>query len=131
MARVNAGKIELTSGTRGTGSSVAISPGASNDIAAGLKLPGAGTASSPGADVTLAGGSEAPIDDSNRYTSFIGSRSGRKGIYALEDVDLFNILCLPSISDPGVLSDSVNYCIDRRAFLTSSGCNSECPCANP
>ena len=117
VARVNAGKIELISGTRGTGSSVAISPGASNDIAAGLKLTGAGTASAPGADVTLAGGSEAPIDDSNRYTSFIGSRSGRRGIYALEDVDLFNILCLPGISDPGVLSDSVNYCIDRRAFL--------------
>src|SRR4051794_1991404 len=116
VARVNAGKIELLSGSRGAGSSVAVLTGTANDIAAGLKMT-AGTTAAPGLDISLAGGAESPIDNSNRYTSFIGSRSGRTGIYALEEIDLFNILCLPGITDPGVLSDTVGYCVERRAFL--------------
>ena len=43
--------------------------------------------------------------------------SDRKGIYALEGVDLFNLLCLPGITDPGVLADADAYCHERRAFF--------------
>jgi phage tail sheath protein FI len=57
------------------------------------------------------------VDASNRYATFIGSRADRKGIYALESVDLFNLICLPGVSDPGILSDTVSYCNERRAFL--------------
>ncbi|HYC62435.1 MAG TPA: phage tail sheath C-terminal domain-containing protein [Thermoanaerobaculia bacterium] len=116
VARVDGTKMVLVSGSRGGGSSVTVLPGLANDIAAGLKLT-AGTTSTPGVDISLENGTESPIDDANRYSSFIGSRADRKGIYALEDVDLFNIMCLPGITDRGVLSDTVNYCVERRAFM--------------
>jgi phage tail sheath protein FI len=38
-------------------------------------------------------------------------------LYALEEVDLFNILCLPGITDTGVLMDAAAYCEERRAFF--------------
>ncbi len=51
------------------------------------------------------------------YASFIGNRALRQGLYALEDVDLFNLLCLPAVTHRGVLADAVAYCEERRAFL--------------
>jgi phage tail sheath protein FI len=50
----------------------------------------------------------------------------KSGMYALEDVDLFNILCIPAASeldltDPApmsaVISEAEAYCEERRAFL--------------
>lgn len=67
--------------------------------------------------------------------ALIGSRVNNPptGIYALEKVDLFNILCVPDVTraDPGnptiaaldsgkrgaVLDAAMKYCKDRRAFL--------------
>jgi Bacteriophage tail sheath protein len=55
-----------------------------------------------------------------------GSRPAKSGIYALEDVDLFNLLCLPRAAelyevDPmqmsAVLAAAESYCAERRAFL--------------
>jgi Bacteriophage tail sheath protein len=46
-----------------------------------------------------------------------GSRALKTGIYALEDVDLFNILCLPDVSDVGLLSEAIVYAGERRAFV--------------
>jgi phage tail sheath protein FI len=54
--------------------------------------------------------------------------SSKKGIYALDDADLFNILCIPPFSkdDAGedidvsaadIYQDAVKYCEDRRAIL--------------
>jgi len=47
--------------------------------------------------------------------------AGKKGIKALEDVDLFNILCLPpdmAGDIPGNVWDQAGaYCVDRRAML--------------
>jgi phage tail sheath protein FI len=48
--------------------------------------------------------------------SIKGSRAQKKGLYALEDVDLFNILCLPDVSDVGVLAEAIAYAAERRAF---------------
>lgn len=48
---------------------------------------------------------------------FIGARSAKTGIYALEDVDLFNILCLPEVTDPAAMSAATVYAEERRAFL--------------
>ena len=48
---------------------------------------------------------------------FTGYHVLRKGIFALEGVDLFNLLCLPGIEDPGILMESDAYCKSRRAFL--------------
>jgi phage tail sheath protein FI len=49
-----------------------------------------------------------------------GSRAGRtlhQGIYALEEVELFNTLCLPGTAEGGVLSTAEAYCRDRGAVL--------------
>jgi phage tail sheath protein FI len=56
-----------------------------------------------------------------------GNRNNRTGMYALEDVDIFNILCVPSapaLDAPGqitnyaqVMNEAVTYCEERRAFL--------------
>ncbi len=45
-----------------------------------------------------------------------GSRDAKTGIYALEDVDLFNILCLPGVTENAVLGEAIAYAEERRAF---------------
>lgn len=50
-------------------------------------------------------------------TELRGSRANKTGLYALEDVDIFNILCIPNVSDPVVLSEAIAYCKEQRAFL--------------
>jgi phage tail sheath protein FI len=68
-----------------------------------------------------------------KAADLIGNPSAFTGIYALEKVDLFNILCLPDVtraapgnpakSDLGasdqnaILSAAITYCDQRRAFL--------------
>ncbi|OQX18474.1 MAG: hypothetical protein BWK76_07405 [Desulfobulbaceae bacterium A2] len=46
-----------------------------------------------------------------------GSRTDKTGLYALEDTDLFNILVLPNVADVALLTDALDYCEERRAFL--------------
>jgi len=46
-----------------------------------------------------------------------GSRAAKTGLYALERVDLFNILCLPDQSDVALLSEAIAYAAERRAFV--------------
>jgi phage tail sheath protein FI len=52
-----------------------------------------------------------------------GDRNRKTGLAALEDVDLFNILCIPHAADlpdtemTAVVSDALDYCEDRRAFM--------------
>lgn len=55
-------------------------------------------------------------------TNITGSESAKTGIYALEDADLFNLLCIPPLgrdSDVGssTLSAALAYCKKRRAML--------------
>jgi phage tail sheath protein FI len=106
----------LSSGTRGVGSSVVVNAASSNSIANELHLL-TGTAISLPNNVFLQGGSETAITSANQYNAYIGDRSSRKGIYALEAVDLFNILCLTGVSDAGILMDADSYCQERRAFM--------------
>lgn len=53
----------------------------------------------------------------------IGVRANKTGMFALEDVDIFNILCIPraaDLTDPepfNVYSAAEAYCLERRAFL--------------
>ena len=52
-----------------------------------------------------------------------GDPNLKTGLYALEDVDLFNILCIPRAADldatklSAVYSTALDYCKKRRAFL--------------
>ncbi|MDR3692597.1 MAG: phage tail sheath subtilisin-like domain-containing protein [Fimbriimonas sp.] len=54
--------------------------------------------------------------------AFIESRTDKKGIYALERIDLFNLLCLPPLTfdvdiDGSIIDDAISYCTERRAFM--------------
>lgn len=108
-------KLQLISGKGGDGSSVIIDA-ANNDIASALHFT-TGATRVDGQNIYLQNGTESPYTDADAYNLFIASRSQRKGIYALEPVDLFNLLCLPGETDPGILIDAAAYCEERRAFL--------------
>lgn len=55
----------------------------------------------------------------------IGNRGDKSGMYALLDVDLFNLLCMPAIarltsgdsSIEGAYGEAEGFCSERRAFL--------------
>ncbi len=53
----------------------------------------------------------------------LGVRTSKTGLFALEDVDIFNILCIPRAADLpapepfNVYSAAEVYCLERRAFL--------------
>jgi len=123
-------RIVMTANAAGENSYVRVYPGTQNDLSSRLKLGAlnGGDEVEGAADIRpvespvspedfLTGGSETPVTSLNAYATYIGSRADREGIYALESVDLFNIICLPGVSDPGILSDTVSYCVERRAFL--------------
>jgi uncharacterized protein len=115
-ADTQANKLILSSGTRGEGSSVEVSAANTESIASELHLL-SGTTVSPGKNAMLAGGAEQPFSDSEAYGLVFGDRSTRKGIYALDAVDIFNLLCLPGMTDTGLLMDAAAYCEGKRAFL--------------
>jgi phage tail sheath protein FI len=55
--------------------------------------------------------------------ALVGNQLAKTGLYALEDVSLFNILCLPRAADLGatdmraVYAEAETFCQSRRAFL--------------
>lgn len=116
-ATATATTLVLASGSRGAGSAIAVSAAPANDLAAGLHLLAGAVLSTPPTDAFLGGGTETPYGPADVYPAFIGSRANREGLYALEDADLFNILVMPGITDPGVLADAASYCEERRAFF--------------
>lgn len=111
-------KLVFKSGTRGKDSSVVVNPVEGNPDAGNLHLLADATLTSA-SNLVLQNGDESPfkIEDSEAYNLFIADRSKRNGIYALEEVGIFNILCLPGVTDPGILQDAASYCQERRAFL--------------
>ena len=112
-------RLVLATGSRGAGASIALTEASGGTMAANLSLLAGigGAVSTLPINTMLQNGSEQPVTTANAYTSFIGSRANREGIFALEGVDIFNILCLPGIYDPGILADSEAYCRERRAFM--------------
>jgi uncharacterized protein len=58
-------------------------------------------------------------------TVYSASRSDKKGLYALENADLFNLMCIPPFSRSGEIVDvpastwnnAAKYCEERRAML--------------
>jgi phage tail sheath protein FI len=80
-----------------------------------IPMPGASTA-------TFSNGKDGPaISD----TEIQGSPAGKTGLYALEDADLFNLLCIPPLLVSGAVSDlakgtrdaASQYCAKRRAVF--------------
>jgi phage tail sheath protein FI len=113
---VSGNQLVLASGTRGDGSAVAVLPAVANSIANEFHLL-AGSAAAAGANVYLINGAESGFTESEAYPLMIGSQVKREGIFALEAVQNFNLLCLPGISDAGILADAASYCAQRRAFM--------------
>ena len=72
----------------------------------------------------LPNGASQPGDDGQvpDATALIGNQLNKTGLYALENADIFNILCIPSTmnlgdSDANQVSSKANeYCESRRAF---------------
>jgi phage tail sheath protein FI len=100
------------------------------DTAAGttvteLGLTGAGSFSNVGAyalgSPIVDGAQGASVSGTNGTppgaNEFRGSPGAKTGIYALEDVDLFNILCLPDVESVDVLGEALAYAVRRRAFM--------------
>jgi phage tail sheath protein FI len=114
-------RLVLASGTAGVtagvGSSVMVSPAESLDVAAALNLVGADVDTFRPLNFMLQNGNEEPFTDEEAFGFYIGSQLEREGIFALDGVDLFNLMCLPGVSDPGILADAMAYCEQRRAFL--------------
>jgi len=108
-------QLVLTSGTSDASSSVAITEAASNPIAKELHLLDG--KSQGGVSPMLLHGNADPFSDDEAFSVFFGDQLKREGIYALDEIDLFNLLCLPGITDPGILSEAISYCRERRAFL--------------
>jgi uncharacterized protein len=56
-------------------------------------------------------------------TEIQGNLLKKEGIYALEDADIFNLLCIPFVSSLkensalAIISDAVDYCAKKRAFM--------------
>jgi hypothetical protein len=55
-------------------------------------------------------------------TDYTGSRALKTGIYALEDADIFNLLCIPPFAPQtdttsSVWTEAASYCEERRAML--------------
>ncbi len=62
------------------------------------------------------GGAPLTVDD------YIGHETGKRGLYALEKTDLFNLLCIPPDTPdgnvpPSVIKCAADYCCRRRAML--------------
>ena len=106
----------LTSGTRGAGSSVSVLAAAADTIASTLGLI-VGTTAAGGATKTLSGGSAQDVSPTTVYASYVPSGAARQGLSALEEVQSFNLLVLPGITDTATLSDAAAYCEARSAFL--------------
>lgn len=85
-----------------------------------LELTGANALTNDGL-YRLAGGLDGtlPVTDA----ALVGSAATKSGLYALEDVDLFNILCIPRAADladsamRAVYSEAIGYAERRRAFM--------------
>jgi uncharacterized protein len=70
----------------------------------------------------LSGGTDGEAVSATHITSGEGLRANRQGLYALQRVDLFNLLVIPPLSastdvDPEIWSHALEFCVERRAML--------------
>lgn len=80
------------------------------------------------------GADSQPLDQA----AYEGSQNDKTGLYALEKVDLFNLLCIPpdtrdGDTQPAVYQTALEYCVKRRAMLivdSPSAWNSAAVAAN-
>lgn len=82
-----------------------------------------GTPTTPPADTAAAGFTTAGVDgtplnpNEAAFESKLDPVAKDGGLYLLDQVDLFNILCVPGETTATVVASLQKYCHDRRAFL--------------
>jgi hypothetical protein len=121
-------KLVLTSGVIGNGSSVQVHEAAvsANGIAKSLHLLEGATAKA-GGNPKLGSdedkqGKEETFDLNDDGLDVIFPSDPQKvdegqGMFALDKVDLFNLLCLPGVRNAAVIAKAIAYCVQRRAFM--------------
>lgn len=84
-----------------------------------IPVPPAPNAGEIPASAKLTGGSEGKVLNPNdsSFEAALQPSSGSGGVYLLDRIDLFNLLCVPGESNASVLSGLEKFCRDRRAFL--------------
>jgi hypothetical protein len=94
---------------------------AADTTAADLMLTAGAGATANAQMYVLTGGTDG---DALSDAALRGSRAAKTGLYALDDADLFNILCIPAAAEitdavamHNVYAESLAYCEERRAFL--------------
>ena len=96
---------------------IALAFGAANARNVARYAPGAGLAAL-GQGATAAGNNGTPPSSIDLVPT---SAAAKKGIYALDDVDLFNLLVMPDATQgagmQGALAAAIAYCERRRAFM--------------
>lgn len=122
--------LTLASGTYGRNSSVVIRAVPNDNLASDLNLlvgQTSGAQTTAAQLHTLKGAQGGAFVATEEYDLFIADRSKREGIYALEAVNLFNLLCLPGITDVSILSEAAAYCQERGAFLIADAPHNTTP----
>ncbi len=116
-------QLVLSSGSYGSTSSVTVRAVAGDKLADLLKLSGGTSTSAVGLPLTSNSTETVPppgipgTPSPGEFDMFIGSRQNFEGIYALDKVDLVNLICLPGVVDPSILSFVDAYCKERRSFM--------------
>ena len=124
VVRLERNRYRVTLGRTGAGfepdATITFQNGATAD-ALGLSANGGGVVNDQ--QLAMAGGADGGLPDA---AALRGVRASRTGMYALEDADLFNILCIPRAAaitaNNGadmrqVYLEATAYCEERRAFL--------------
>ncbi|MGN2250113.1 phage tail sheath family protein [Frateuria sp. GZRe14] len=67
----------------------------------------------------LGGGGDGAVLEPNKapFETALLPVSGTGGLYNLDRIDLFNLLCVPGQTNPGTIASLQKFCRDRRAFL--------------
>ncbi|MBN2385418.1 MAG: phage tail sheath subtilisin-like domain-containing protein [Anaerolineales bacterium] len=127
--RVAGNRLQVVAGTEKTDATITFTNGGGN-LATKAGLTGAGVENnvqrySPGVGIDREDQLDASAGNNGtppNASELIGQLASKSGIYALEDVDIFNLLCIPLVADMdetsalSVISAAQAYCTARRAF---------------
>jgi Bacteriophage tail sheath protein len=130
VVQVNGNNLRVVSGTDTTDSLITFTDLGGGTLASKIGIDGAsayenvqryslGTGINRGAQIDAGAGDNGTLPSA---TDVIGNLDDKKGIYALENVDIFNLLCIPLVADMdetsamSVISTAQAYCVARRAF---------------
>jgi phage tail sheath protein FI len=103
-------RFDFNSGPTTGGGAADLAAGAEINVAAYQLGVGPTLQAQSGAVPSSEGAPPSPVE-------LVGQRAAKSGIFALEDVDLFNILLLPNQSDGSLLAGAIAYAEERRAFI--------------